>query len=152
MFHGKSEYVPFMTVVELIGRVLFALVFLVSPGAVLKRVGAVAGAPPLRWMPKGVAPIAVAGSAVVAVIGAALIALGLWPDLGAILVIAFLIPVTLTMHRFWEVSDPGPRGIKRGTFLYNVSLAGGAILLFCMVNQAQDVPAGLLSDPLFSRW
>jgi putative oxidoreductase len=141
-----------MTVLEFIGRLLFALVFVVSPGGVLRQVRTVAGAPPLRWMPRSLAVPAITGASLVAVVGAVLILLGLWPDLGALMVVAFLVPVTLTMHRFWEIEDPGQRAIKRGMFLLNTSLAGGGILYFCLVNQTQDVPAGLLSDPLFGRW
>jgi putative oxidoreductase len=140
-----------VTTIELVGRLLFALVFLVSPGGVLRQVRTVVGAPPLRWMPRQVAIVTVSASCVVAVAGALLVALGLWPDLGALLIFAFLIPVTVTMHRFWEVEDRGQRAIKRGNFLLNTSLAGGALLYFCLVNQTQDVPAGLLSDPLLHR-
>ena len=114
-----------MTALQIVGRVLFALVFVVSPAGVLRQVRTVAGA--------------------------VLILLGLWPDLGALMVVAFLVPVTLTMHRFWELDEPGPRAIKRGAFLLNLSLAGGGILYFCLVHQTQDVPGGLLSDPLLAR-
>jgi putative oxidoreductase len=140
-----------MTALQIAGRLLFALVFIVSPGSVLRQIRAVAGAPPLRWMPRGIVLPAVAGASVLAVTGALLIVLGVWPDLGALMVVAFLVPVTLTMHRFWEIDEPGPRAIRRGAFLLNVSLAGGGILYFCLVHQTQDVPGGLLSDPLFGR-
>lgn len=138
-----------MSVIELVGRVLFALVFVVSPAGVLKQIQSVTKAPPLRWLPSRAAVPIVSASCVVAVGGAALVLLGLWPDLGALLILAFLIPVTLTMHRFWEVADPGARGIKRGLFLANTSLAGGALLLFSLFNQTQHVPVAVLSHPLF---
>jgi putative oxidoreductase len=83
--------------------------------------------------------------------GALLIAMGLWPDLGALLVLAFLVPVTLTMHRFWEVQEWLPRKQKRDSFLSNMSMAGGALLLFAAVNQSHMVPLALLPHPLFGR-
>ena len=140
-----------MTTIELIGRLLFALVFFVSPAGVLRQVRTVVGAPPLRWMPRPTAIVVVSASCVMALVGALLVTLGLWPDLGALLIITFLVPVTLTMHRFWEVQEPGPRAIRRGNFLLNASLVGGALLYFCLVNQTQDVQPGILSHPLFGR-
>ncbi|MFL5844574.1 MAG: DoxX family protein [Solirubrobacteraceae bacterium] len=140
-----------MTALQIAGRVLFALVFVVSPGGVLRQARMVAGAPPLRWIPRNVVLPLIVGASLVAVAGALLVAFGIWPDLGALLLLAFLVPVTLTMHRFWEITEPGPRAIKRGSFLLNVGLAGGAILAFCLFNEMQDVPGGL-TDPLFGRW
>jgi putative oxidoreductase len=141
-----------MDVILLIGRVLFALTFLISPWSVLAQAPRVAGMPAMRRFPKQLAVVLVRLTCLEAMLGAALIALGLWPDLGALLVLGFLLPVTLTMHRFWETEPSLARKQRRDAFLHNTALAGGALLIFAAVNQAQDVPLGVLAEPLFGRF
>lgn len=141
-----------MDVIELIGRLLFASAFLISPAGVLKQAPRLAGSPAMKRFPTPVAIVLIRITCLESLTGSVLIALGLWPDLGALLILGFLVPVTLAMHRFWEV-DPGlPRKQKRDAFLNNASLAGGALLLFVLVVQAQDVPLALVSGPLFGRF
>lgn len=142
-----------MDVIELLGRVLFAAAFAITPYGVVQTAPRIAGTPMLAFMPRPLAVPVIRASAGSSVLGAAMIAVGLWPDLGALLVLAFLVPVTLVMHRFWELpKDPFlPRKQKRDAFLSNVSLAGGAIVLFAMVNASQDVGIAVLAEPLFGR-
>jgi hypothetical protein len=69
------------------------------------------------------------------------------------LVLVFLVPVTLTMHRFWDLERGTlPRKQKRDVFLSNAALAGGALLLFAAVNASQDLALSVLSHPLFGRF
>jgi uncharacterized membrane protein YphA (DoxX/SURF4 family) len=140
-----------MDVLELIGRLLFAAVFFISPAYVVRQAGQVAGMPALRFLPRPVATNAVRITCLEAMVGAVLIALGLWPDLGALLVLAFLVPVTLTMHRFWQMEPGLPRKQRQDAFLSNTSLAGAALLLFFFVNQAQHVPLAVVAEPLIGR-
>lgn len=146
-----------MDVVELAGRLLLAATFLITPWGVLGSAARVAGSPgftataALAGLPMGVRVAMIRATCLAAMTGAILIGVGLWPDLGALLVLAFLVPVTLVMHRFWEVEEWLSRKQKRDAFLANVSMAGGALLLFAFVNASQDVAVGVLSDPLFGR-
>ncbi|WP_354700139.1 hypothetical protein DSM112329_00402 [Paraconexibacter sp. AEG42_29] len=140
-----------MDVIELAGRLLFASAFLISPSGVFAQAPRLAGSPMMRKYPTGLAIAMVRLSCAFSMGGAVLVGLGLFPDLGALLILGFLVPVTLTMHRFWEVEPGLPRKQKRDQFLSNASLAGGALLLFAFMNQAQDVGLGVLSDPLFGR-
>jgi putative oxidoreductase len=41
----------------------------------------------------------------------------------------FLVPVTLSMHRFWEVADPQAAMIQQAMFLKNLALLGTALLI-----------------------
>jgi putative oxidoreductase len=45
--------------------------------------------------------------------GGLLVPLGLWADLGALLLAAFVFPVALGMHAFWRFDDPIQRTISR---------------------------------------
>jgi len=55
--------------------------------------------------------------------------LGYRARVGAWMLVAFLVPVTLFMHNFWAVADPQLAGIQKAMFLKNVSMLGGALLI-----------------------
>ena len=67
---------------------------------------------------------------IMAIAGGLSIILGYRARYGALLLILFLIPVTLMMHAFWRVSDPSMHDIQQIMFLKNLSMLGGAILIF----------------------
>lgn len=119
-----------MDVIEILGRVLFALAFVISPSGVFKQAPRIAGSPMMKAYPRAFATFAVRVSCVFSMLGGALIALGLVPEVGALLVLAFLVPVTLTMHRFWDMEPGLPRKQKRDVFLTNTALAGACLLIF----------------------
>jgi putative oxidoreductase len=55
--------------------------------------------------------------------------LGYHAKIGAWLIVVFLVPVTLTMHNFWTITDPAIRQTQLVMFLNNVSMLGGALLI-----------------------
>lgn len=140
-----------MDVVELVGRLLFAATFLITPSGVIAMAPRVAGAPPLKPFPAPLRVPMIRATCICSMLGSVLVGVGLWPDVGALLILAFLVPVTLTMHRFWELEPGLPRKQKRDAFLSNTSMAGAALFIFAVVNQAQDVPLALVAEPLFGR-
>jgi putative oxidoreductase len=75
------------------------------------------------------ASIAVPLSGVVAIAGGLSILLGYRAKLGAWLIVLFLIPVTLMLHKFWLVQDPMMAQIQMILFMKNVSMLGGALLI-----------------------
>jgi putative oxidoreductase len=108
-----------------VGRFLFAAIFLNSApqhfqaGTIQYAAGA--GVP--------FAGVLVPASGVLALIGALSVLTGYRARLGAWLLVAFLVPVTLAMHAFWNVSDPMMHGIQQVMFLKNVSMLGAALLI-----------------------
>jgi putative oxidoreductase len=134
-----------MDVVLLIGRILFAAIFILSGSTVHL----------LKWR-EGVAyarannvpapELLVPASGLQAVAGGLLVALGLWADLGALLLAAFVFPVALGMHAFWRHEDPMERANQQVHFLKNVSLGGGALALFALFQQFGD-EIGLTAGP-----
>ena len=54
---------------------------------------------------------------------------GLKPKQGLATIIGFLVPVTLQMHRFWEVPDPQQRMNEMINFSKNVALVGAALMM-----------------------
>jgi uncharacterized membrane protein YphA (DoxX/SURF4 family) len=59
--------------------------------------------------------------------------LGIWPDVGALMMAAFLIPTTILFHPFWTFSDAAQRRTQRGSFFRNVSLLGATLALFAFL-------------------
>lgn len=58
----------------------------------------------------------------------ALLALGRFPRLSALLLSGSLVPTTLATHRFWEEKDAANRQQQQIHFLKNVGLLGGLLL------------------------
>lgn len=64
------------------------------------------------------------------VIASISIALGIWPDVGALMVAAFLIPAAAYFHRFWEVEDEMQKLMQQGFFFRNVIGVGACLIMF----------------------
>jgi putative oxidoreductase len=111
--------------VVVLGRFFFALIFLMAGASHFNKqtIGYAAS----QGVP--LASIAVPLSGVLAIAGGLSILLGYRAKLGALLIVLFLIPVTLMMHKFWTVSDPMMAQIQMILFMKNVSMLGGALLI-----------------------
>ncbi|MGH3645845.1 MAG: DoxX family protein [Micromonosporaceae bacterium] len=134
-----------MEIVALIGRILFALVFLGSGFAHLTQTDAMAGYAKSKKVPA--ARLAVLGSGAMIIVGALMVLLGVWGDLGALLLAAFLLSTAVVMHNFWTVTDPQEKQLDMVHFMKDTSLAGAALLVFVLY-ATTDI--GLtLTGPLF---
>jgi len=60
--------------------------------------------------------------------------LGIWPDVGALMMAAFLIPTTILFHAFWKLSDATQRRTQEGAFYRNLSLLGATLALFALLS------------------
>jgi putative oxidoreductase len=111
--------------VVVLGRFFFALIFLIAAPSHFTRqtiaFSASQGVP--------LASIVVPLSGVLAIAGGLSILLGYRAKLGAWLLVLFLIPVTLMLHKFWTVQDPTMAQIQMILFMKNVSMLGGALLI-----------------------
>ncbi len=108
-----------------VGRVLFSLIFLFSaPGHFTPRIIGYAASQGVPF-----ASVLVPLSGVLALLGGLSIALGYRTRLGAWLIVLFLVPVTLMMHRFWNIPDPMMAMMQQIMFMKNVAMLGGALLL-----------------------
>ena len=114
-----------MRAVYLVGRIFFAVIFIVAA--------------PRHFTAEGIQHAADLGvpfaafcvplSGLMALAGGVSVASGYRAQWGAWLLIAFLIPVTLMMHGFWRLHDAQAVHIQQAMFLKNVSLVGAALLL-----------------------
>ena len=60
------------------------------------------------------------------------VAAGIWADLGALMIAAFVLPAGWFLHAFWKVEDETQRQTQRQSFLRNVSFLGAALALFAV--------------------
>ena len=111
--------------VVVLGRFLFALIFLMAGANHFNKqaIGYAAS----QGVP--LAALAVPLSGVLAIFGGLSILLGYRAKLGAWLIVVFLVPVTLMMHKFWAVQDPMMTQIQMILFMKNISMLGGALLI-----------------------
>jgi uncharacterized membrane protein YphA (DoxX/SURF4 family) len=62
--------------------------------------------------------------------GAVSVGLGFWPDLGSLMIGAFVIPATLFFHRFWSSEDETQKTSQRQAFDRNLLILGASLVFF----------------------
>ena len=65
-------------------------------------------------------------------LGGSSLLLGLEVEIGAWLLVAFLVPNTFYVHRFWTVADFSTRTVETVIFFKNLGLLGGILLVATM--------------------
>ena len=139
-----------MDVLFLAGRVLFGVLFLVSGLTAHLGPGGKEGREYARSLGAPSPDVLVPLSGITIIAGGTMIALGIWADLGALLVIGFLAGITPIMHAFWKVEDPQMQQIQSAMFFKNLALLGAALIIFYVYNQGQDLDLSI-TDALFDR-
>ena len=76
--------------------------------------------------------LAVAGSGVLLLLGGASVLLGLYPTIGIILLIVFMLGTTFQIHNFWAVTDPQMKQAEMVNFLKNMALTGALLMLLAI--------------------
>ena len=109
----------------LVGRLLFALIFLPSGPGLFS--AAEIGYAASQGVP--LAGVLVPISGILCIVGGLSILLGYKTRIGAAMIIVFLVPVTFVFHHFWTVADPGARQMGMIDFLKNISIVGGAMMI-----------------------
>ncbi len=117
-----------MDIVILIGRIVFVSLFLSSAKGHLTKSKMMAGYTKSKGVP--FPQFAVLASGVLLLVGALSILFGVWADIGALFLVAFLVPTALLMHPYWKETDPGAKAGDRAHFLKDISLAGASLMLF----------------------
>jgi len=116
-----------MEIAVLVGRILFSFMFIMSGFGHFAGRKMMAGYAQSKGVP--MAGFLVPASGVLALLGGLSILLGYQARLGAVLLIAFLVPVTFMMHPFWAEKDPMQKIHERVNFFKNLSLTGAALLV-----------------------
>jgi putative oxidoreductase len=137
-----------MDVLVLIGRILFSALFLGSAVSHLTQSEAMAGYPRSKGVPA--ARLSVLASGVLMLAGGLFVLLGIWPDLGALLLVVFLVPTAIVMHAFWRETDPQIRQTEMISFMKDLALAGAGLALFALFAYAGDDLGLTITGPLFT--
>jgi putative oxidoreductase len=121
-----------MDIVLLVGRILFALIFINSGIAHFTKNAAMTGYAQYKKVP--LAKLSVYVTGVMILLGGVYIALGFFADLGALLLAAFLIPAAVIFDAFWKETDATAKQTATIGFFKNLSLAGASLIIFALLH------------------
>jgi putative oxidoreductase len=120
---GARRHAGAMAIIQLVARIMLSFIFIAAAPrhftAEAISHAAELGIPFAR--------IAVPLSGVLAIVGGASVLVGFHARCGALVLIAFLVPVTLGMHAFWGQSDPVAVHVQQAMFVKNVAILGGLL-------------------------
>lgn len=119
-----------MDIVVLVGRILFGLIAVGSAigghFAALADTSAYAAQRTGMKDPRG----GVIVTGIWLLVAGVSIILGIYPDLGALMFVAWLLGSAFVIHHFWADSDPMVKQGEMTQFMKNISLSGGGLLAF----------------------
>ncbi len=116
-----------MEIIYVIGRILFAAVFISSGYGHIAKVKSMGGYAKSMGVPAPEFMTILTG--IMIVVGGILVILNLYIFYGALLIFLFLIPTSFKMHAFWKLQDAQMKQIQQIMFMKNMSMAGAALML-----------------------
>lgn len=125
-----------MDVLLLIGRMLFSLIFLASAVGHFKNAEGMAGYAASKGL-KNAKPLVMLTGLMLAV-GALSVLLGVYAQIGVLVLIAFLVPTSFIMHAFWKEADPMAKMNEQIAFFKNMGLIGGGLFLYILLELHSD--------------
>ena len=135
-----------MDEIFLIGRILFAYLFIGSGIGHLTQTAAMAGYAESRGVSNSKLMVQISGVAMI--LGAVSIVFGIWGDIGALGLAILLVITAVMMHGFWKETDPTNKMMEMVQFNKDIALAGGALAIFFILGS--DFAPYTISSPLIS--
>lgn len=136
-----------MDIVLLIARILFAFMFVMSGINHLTKTDAMTGYAQFKKVPA--AKLSVQLSGILMALGGLSIILGVYLDLGAIVLAVILVAMAVKMHDFWAADEASKQTEMIG-FLKNISMAGGALFMFAIAATEDSSYGPALTESLFA--
>jgi putative oxidoreductase len=136
-----------MSVLVLIGRIVFSVLFLYSAVGHLTQTKGMSQYAASRGVPAAYAATLLGG--IPLLLGGLSVLLGIWADLGALLLALFLFPTAVLMHGFWKEKDQQARMTEQVAFLKDSALGGAALALLGLFVIAGDELGLTITGPLF---
>jgi uncharacterized membrane protein YphA (DoxX/SURF4 family) len=118
-----------MEIAFVIGRIVLGVYFLFNAYNHFSQVKTMVPYVKSKGVP--LAEIAIPGSGILLVLGGISFLTGLYPTIGVIAVVLFLVPVAFMMHRFWGV-DKQTMMMQMPNFLKNLALAASALMFLAI--------------------
>ncbi|CAB5240725.1 unannotated protein [freshwater metagenome] len=120
-----------MNALTLIGRLLLAFLFIPAGIAHFAKLEAMTGYAQYKKLPA--AKLGVLVSGLFFLLGGIYIAIGLWVDLGALLIAITLILAAVIFHNFWKETDATAKQNEQMAFTKDIALAGAALVIFALI-------------------
>ena len=139
-FHRRGKEGAEMNIAFLIGRVIFGGYWLMASFNHFKNLNYMSQYAKARGTPSP--KLAVAGTGVILLLGGLSMLLGLYPVVGIILLIVFLLGVSFQMHAYWKVDDAQVKQIDMINFTKNMALVG-ALLMFLLLPHPLPMSLGI---------
>ena len=116
-----------MNIAFLVGRIIFGGYWLMASFNHFKNLNYMSEYARARGTPSP--KLAVAGTGVILLLGGLSMLLGVYPVVGIVLLIIFLLGVSLQMHSFWKLDDAQMKQIDMVNFTKNMALVGAALMM-----------------------
>ena len=129
-----------MSAIMLIGRILFALLFINSGINHFTKLEAMTGYAKYKKLPAAKLGVLLSGLMILA--GGLFILLGIWADLGGLLIGVFGILAAFIFHNFWKETDATAKMNETIAFFKDLALAGAALIIFGLVAKHGDIAFG----------
>ena len=137
-----------MEILMFIGRILFAIMFVLGGINHFTKAEAMTGYAQFKGVPQPKLANLVSGALLVA--SGLSIILGIVADLGALVATVLLVVMAVMMHDFWKQSDPQAQQTEMIGFLKNISMAGGGLFMFAVMSLEGSTYGPAITDSLFS--
>jgi putative oxidoreductase len=115
------------TVLLYIGRIMFGGYFIFNGMNHFTKLEMMSGYAKSKGAPSP--KLSVAFSGLLLLIGGVSVLINIFPALGFISLILFLVPVTIIMHAPWKVEDPQAKMSETVNFMKNFALTGAVLIL-----------------------
>ena len=135
--------------IVLAGRLLFSTFFIRSGWGHLTKGEGMIGYAKASGLP--IPLLAGWPSGVWLLVASASIVLGIWPDMGALMIGAFVIPAAWFFHRYWTIEDPDQRRPQGLNFWRNVEILGASLVMFGLFGWIGSHLRFALTGPL-TKW
>ncbi len=135
-----------MDVLFIVGRVLFALIFVGSGFGHLRGYAQMRPYAESKGVPAAGAAVIVSGIWII--LCALGVVLGVWADLASLGLVVFLVLTAVVMHGFWRETDPMQRMMEMIQFQKDLGLAGAALVFFAALASGADL-GPMVTAPVF---
>lgn len=115
----------------LIGRILFSSIFIMSGIGHFANSGPMSQYAASKGAPAAKLSVLVTGAMILA--GGLSVLLGVWMEIGAWLLVFFLVPAAFMMHDFWALADPMEKQNQQAHFMKNMAMTGAALVFYWLV-------------------
>ncbi|MBI4547137.1 MAG: DoxX family protein [Ignavibacteriae bacterium] len=119
-----------MEILFLIGRIIFGGYFIFNGLNHFLRFTMMKDYTKMKGVPFPSAAVVVTGFMLL--LGGLSIMTGVYPDIGILLLITSLIPVSFTMHNFWKVEDAQIKMMEMVNFTKNLALVGAVLMMLAL--------------------